>query len=171
MDIIEVRAVAGPVTLDTKTVNRSAGASIGVACGYAIRYGEASHAMRGSLEIIEPGAATRSLNSDRDVTALFEHERVMLLGRRSSGTLRLQEDNDGLYYEIDLPDTTVGRDLAALLQRGDITGSSFGFLEPKQRWAENEHGYPVRHVTELTLDHISPVATPAYPTTSADVRI
>lgn len=71
---------------------------------------------------------------------------------------------------MDLPDTTVGRDLATLLKRGDITGSSFGFTEGKSSWSENEHAYPVRSITDLKLHHISPVTSPAYPTSSAEVR-
>ncbi len=169
MDTIEVRSVTGLVGLNPATTKAST--SVGVACGYAIRYGEPSHAMKGSLEIIEPGAATRSLESGRDVTAIFEHETRMLLGRTAAGTLRLREDTHGVYYEIDLPDTTTGRDLATLLERGDITGSSFGFTAPKAKWSENVHGYPIRRITELELHHISPVSTPAYPTATAEVRV
>jgi hypothetical protein len=36
-------------------------------------------------------------------------------------------DDHGLHYEIDLPDTTLGTDVAELLRRGDISGSSLGF--------------------------------------------
>lgn len=170
MEQIEYRSVAGLVSLQNPSSNSTTKATVGTACGYAIRYGEPSHAMKGHLEYIEAGAATRSVESGDDISAIFEHETRMLLGRTSAGTLRLHEDNQGVYYEVDLPDTTVGRDLATLLKRGDITGSSFGFTEGVSNWSQNEHNYPVRSITDLKLHHISPVTTPAYPTATAEVR-
>ena len=40
---------------------------------------------------------------------LYNHEPNHLLGSSSTGTLRMDEDNLGLRYENDLPDTTLGR--------------------------------------------------------------
>jgi hypothetical protein len=61
------------------------------------------------------------------VTTLSKHESANLLGRFSTGTLQVSADDHGLHYEIDLPDTTLGTDVAELLRRGDISGSSLGF--------------------------------------------
>src|SRR5688572_16918348 len=62
-----------------------------------------------------------------DARALFNHDPNMLLGRAGAGTLRLSTDARGLRYEIDIPDTTVGRDVATSIARGDLAGSSFAF--------------------------------------------
>src|SRR5262249_31979044 len=79
------------------------------------------------VEQIAPGAFDRALKDQDDVRALFNHNADYVLGRTASGTLRMTEDDKGLRYEADLPDTTVARDLAAMVERGDINGSSFAF--------------------------------------------
>ncbi|MCT4573774.1 HK97 family phage prohead protease, partial [Bacillus thuringiensis] len=63
-------------------------------------------------EVIEPGAFARSLSENSDIRALFNHNWDNVLGRTKSGTLRLEEDEKGLKFEIELPNTSVGRDLA-----------------------------------------------------------
>ena len=55
-------------------------------------------------ETITPGAFARALRDKQDVRALFNHDSGNLLGRISSGTLRLVEDQTGLRYEIDMPE-------------------------------------------------------------------
>ncbi|EIQ76315.1 prohead protease, partial [Shigella flexneri 1235-66] len=51
----------------------------------------------------------------------------MLLGRTRSGTLKLEEDETGLRFELTPPDPSTGRDVIELVKRGDISGMSFGF--------------------------------------------
>ena len=77
--------------------------------------------------------------------ALFNHERGALLGRTCSGTLRLSEDGTGLRYEIDLPDTTVGRDVAALLERGDLTGFLVRVPHHRRRVGRDGRRVPAPH--------------------------
>src|SRR6267378_3957393 len=57
-------------------------------------------------EVIQKGAFTRTLASDTDVVCLFNHDDNLLLGRKSSGTLTLEEDEVGLKFLCTLPDTT-----------------------------------------------------------------
>lgn len=142
-----------------------------VASGVAIRYGSVSKDLGGFRERIMPGAATKSLK-ERDVLALHEHDRKMFLGRVSSGTLRVHDTPTELAYEVDLPDTTAGRDVAALLERGDVKGSSFGFkaVPAATRWT-NEDGHALRTVGEMMLDHVSTTCYPAYNETSAEVAL
>jgi hypothetical protein len=66
-----------------------------------------------------------------------------------NGSLRLTDDRSELAYEIDLPDTTAGRDAAHLLERGDIKGSSIGFRAmPKAvAWSVDEDGMALRSVS------------------------
>lgn len=142
-----------------------------VASGVAIRYGVRSKPILGRfVEEIRAGAATKTMQ-ERDVLALHEHERSMMLGRTSSGTLRLTDSATELRYEIDLPDTGAGRDVAALMERGDLKGSSFGFrANPKMTTWSVDKGMAVRSVGEMSLlHHIATTVDPAYNETSAEV--
>ncbi|MFF4430505.1 HK97 family phage prohead protease [Streptomyces sp. NPDC001513] len=142
--------------------------------GYAYRFNELSHNLGGFRERIVPGAGGPSLKAN-DVYATFNHDTRSLLGRVSSGTLTVGEDERGGWYEIELPDTTTGRDVAALLKRGDLSGSSFTFRvnDGGQRRAnedDTETGLPVREITSMDVVEVGPVVNPAYPTTEAALR-
>ena len=78
-------------------------------------------------ETIRPGAFRAALAGGTDVLALIDHDPSRLLGRTSSGSLRLSEDTRGLAFVIDVPDTQLGRDILALAERRDLGGMSFGF--------------------------------------------
>lgn len=125
-------------------------------------------------EIILPGAFDEADMSD--VRALFNHDPNMLLARTSSGTLSLSVDKNGLKYTFGIPDTTAGRDLKELMQRGDISQSSFGFTIAKQSWEEekDERGETIRVTRKIEkigrLYDVSPVTYPAYPDTSVALR-
>jgi HK97 family phage prohead protease len=143
-----------------------------VATGVAIRYGAISKNMGGFKERIMPGAATKTLQ-ERDVLMLHEHERRMILGRVSAGTLRITNDERELAYEVDLPDTTYGRDLAESLERRDITGSSFGFkaIPADTRWTAESDGLALRSVGAMMLDHLSTTSYPAYDAHTAEYAL
>ena len=139
--------------------------------GYAAVFNAESEDI-GFREYIAPGAFKRSLDTNRDVLALVEHDRSMIIGRRSAGTLRLEEDSTGLRYEVDVPDTQVGRDLLTNIRSGNIKGSSFGFRAIKDRWEFNHEDYSKdkRTLLELELYDVGPVAEPAYADTSVAAR-
>jgi phage prohead protease, HK97 family len=86
--------------------------------GYAATFGTEARIADFS-EIIMPGAFASSLTG-RDVLALVDHDPSKLLARTRSRSLRLAEDSKGLSFEIDLPDTSLGRDVLALAERGDL---------------------------------------------------
>jgi HK97 family phage prohead protease len=98
------------------------------------------------------------------VLALYSHELERLLGRESAGTLRLKQDDKGLAVEIDLPDTSDGRDVGVLIQRGDLKGMSFGFSVTKQEWDETVTP-PKRTIMAVELYEVTITADPAYPDT------
>lgn len=120
-------------------------------------------------ERIAPGAFQRALAERDDARGLFNHDPSHLLGRVSAGTMRLTADEKGLRYEIDLPDTQVGRDVAVSIERGDLTGSSFAFVPRKQTWIEGEDR-DIRQIDDLELYDTGPVTYPAYEATSTGLR-
>jgi len=122
-------------------------------------------------EIIAPGAFERSIsNSKADIRALFNHDWGKVLGRTKSSTLTLREDEKGLNFELELPNTTYARDLAESMERGDIDQCSFGFFvdEGKERWDYSQEP-ALRTLEEVELYEISIVTLPAYESTEASV--
>ncbi|MGG3708689.1 HK97 family phage prohead protease [Heyndrickxia coagulans] len=117
-------------------------------------------------EVIAPGAFSKSLANSSDVRALFNHNWDKVLGRTKSGTLRLFEDDRGLKFEIDLPNTSVARDLTESMARGDINQCSFGFFATGENW-DYTSDPALRTVTEVELYEISIVSIPAYEDTEA----
>lgn len=136
--------------------------------GYAAVFGDTADIGGYFREIIARGAFTNSLRS-ADVRAYFNHDRGRILGRSAAGTLRLREDQKGLAVEIDLPDTADGRDVKTLIERGDISGMSFGFSVLKQEWDETVDP-PTRTLLEIDLREVSVVSEPAYDGTSIALR-
>ncbi|AMR87639.1 MULTISPECIES: HK97 family phage prohead protease [Bacillus] len=119
-------------------------------------------------EVIEPGAFARSLSENSDIRALFNHNWDNVLGRTKSGTLRLEEDEKGLKFEIELPNTSVGRDLAESMSRGDINQCSFGFWITEENWDYNVEP-ALRTIKEVELYEISVVSIPAYDDTEVSL--
>lgn len=148
------------------------GAEVRVLRGHAAVFNSPSVEMWGVTEYVERGAFTKTIQ-EFDQRALKNHDTNMVLGRRSAGTLRLYEDEKGLAVEIDIPDTSYGRDLIVSAQRGDIKEMSFGFDAIRQRWEHEDNGEErtaKRYLQELRLFEVSPVTFPAYPASSFSVR-
>lgn len=120
-------------------------------------------------ERIARDAFSRALNERQDVRGLFNHDSSQVLGRVANGTVKLMTDDRGLRYEITPPDTQVGRDVVALLERGDVTGSSFAFMPTKTAFEKGQE-YNVRWIQDLTLLDVGPVTYPAYTSASSAVR-
>jgi uncharacterized protein len=120
------------------------------------------------IERIAPGAFRKTLTETPDVRLLINHEGLPL-ARTKNGTLRLKEDEAGLYMDADLPDTQAARDLYTLVERGDVDQMSFAFRVIRQKWNE---GRTERTLTELSLadGDVSVVTYPAYPTTTVEAR-
>lgn len=143
-----------------------------VLTGYAVKWEMKSVPMgyfQRFKEQFKRGAFTESLTND-DQKALWSHDTSKVLGRTKNGTLRLFEDDLGLRFELDLPDTTLGDDAYKSIKRGDVDGVSFGFSMLKQEWDEADPDNVVRTVTKAKLLEISPVAFPAYPDSQVAAR-
>jgi HK97 family phage prohead protease len=135
--------------------------------GYAARFGVEAR-IGNFIETILPGAFKASLADGRDIIGLVDHDRSKVLARTRSGTLKLQEDSQGLAFDLSLPQTQTASDLLALAERGDLGGMSFAFTVPKdgERWTGNR-----RELRSVNLVEISIVsAWPAYPETSVIAR-
>jgi uncharacterized protein len=122
------------------------------------------------IERITPGAFRKSLKGRNTIKMYMNHDSSMLLASTRSRTLRLEEDSRGLLVNADLPDTTVGRDLSVLMQRGDVDSMSFGFSVPSggDKWSDDGM---TRELRQVRLHEVSVVTGfPAYKATSATVR-
>lgn len=126
----------------------------------------------GFYEQIAPGAFARALKSGADVRSVINHDPNLLLGRTSSGTLRLKEDTRGLHQETDLPDTSYARDLSELIRRGDVSGQSFQFTVADEAWSSMPGGHAQLRTIKAVdnLIDVGPVTYPAYADTTASVR-
>lgn len=133
--------------------------------GYAATF--ASTADLGAFrERIAPGAFRNALATD--ILALLDHDAGKVLGRTRTGTLELREDDKGLAFALDVPDTAAGRDVLALAARGDLGGMSFGFLIPA---GGEEWDGDTRTLRSIDLREISVVsAWPAYEGTEIALR-
>lgn len=141
-----------------------------LASGVAMRYGAKSKPIRGQFrEVFNPGAFAKTIQ-EQDVHAHNEHQGPYL-GRTGAGTLRLFDSRSELAYELDLPDTTAGRDAAALLERGDIKGSSIGFRAiPKEvKWTVDGDGMALRSISAAKLRRVDLTIEPYYPDSTAEM--
>lgn len=130
----------------------------------------------GFQERMQNGAFSRAVEKPQDVVCLFNHDANIVLGRTTSGTLRLLQDDKGLFYTCDLPNTQSGRDIHESIKRGDINGCSFAFTIPEggQDWSEgraSDGSYFIqRTISDVDLLDVSPVTYPCYTGTSVDAR-
>jgi HK97 family phage prohead protease len=138
--------------------------------GYAARFNELSEDLGGFRELIAPGAFTDTLTGSPDIRALIDHDSAKVIGRTTSGTLNLTQDDQGLAFTCELPATSYGRDLAISMERGDITGCSFGFYCNDDKWNADDSGNVVRTLLGIDLFEVTVCAFPAYPSSSAQVR-
>lgn len=136
--------------------------------GYASVFNSMSEDLGGFREIIKPGAFTNAMNDD--VRALYNHDSNYLLARTASGTLELKEDDKGLYYRFEMPNTSYGNDMLELFRRGDLSQSSFGFTVERDSW-KLENGQQVRYIESVSsLFDVSPVVYPAYVSATSGLR-
>ena len=133
--------------------------------GYAALFGTEAKIGR-ITETIRQGAFKTSLSNGHDILALADHDPQKVLARTKSGTLRLAEDSNGLAFDLDLPNTSIGRDILELAERGDVGGMSFGFRAIDEAIDGNK-----RELRAVELYEISVVqAFPAYDGTSINAR-
>ncbi len=133
--------------------------------GYAAVFNSLSENLGGFREMILPGAFTDTLQSGKDVIALYDHDTSKPLARTSNGTLTLTEDDTGLLAEMKLPNTSYVADLKENVRSGLIKGMSFGFFINKASWKEK-----VQQLSSVELLEVSITALPAYTSSSVELR-
>jgi hypothetical protein len=161
---VERRYLAQPVEL------RAMDGGPGILAGYAAKFMRYSQNLGGFVEQVSTRAFAKSLADRVSVLARYNHDDNYLLGTTDAGTLRMSADDIGLPYEVDLPDTSAGRDVAVLANRGDLRYSSFAFHTLEDEWGVTEQGFPLRTLVNVQLVDVAPVNSPAYLDTSSGMR-
>lgn len=143
--------------------------------GYGSVFGKKSRNLGGFVEQVDTTAFRNSQAQGwPDVIARYNHSDDWLLGTTKAGTCILSIDGTGLYYDVEVPDTTRGNDVAVLCKRGDITSSSFAFRVPDggDYWERSSSvgGMPMRYLRDIELVDVAPVNIPAYTDATAQLR-
>jgi len=159
----EIRAIGEPVE-----IRQEDDGPIKVA-GYAAVFGQETNIGGYFTEVIEAGAFTSALERGDDVVFLVNHAGLPL-ARTRSGTLRLSQDERGLYIETELdgsdPDV---RAIVPKMKRGDLDKMSFAFVPTRQAW-DDSGDMPKRIIQDVQLHDVAIVTTPAYDGTEIGLR-
>lgn len=137
--------------------------------GYAAIFNSPSEPLP-FTERIAPGAFRGSLKQRNDIKMLWNHDTGAVLGSTRAKTLELYEDERGLRVRAQLPNTTLGRDTAELIRRGDVNAMSFGFSVAQNGDKWNDAGTE-RTLTKVRLHEVSIVAFPAYTATAGTASV
>lgn len=125
-------------------------------------------------EIIAPGtfrnAIAKAKRLKESIDLLADHDAKKILASTSNNSLKLEEDEVGLYFEATVSPTSYGKDLYVLVRDGIIKGLSFGMKVLREDWSLAADGMPLRTISEIELFEVSALKTPAYPTTLLEAR-
>lgn len=143
-------------------------------CGYAVLFNCQSEDL-GFYEIIEPQAITEETIKQSDVFAKFNHDddKVLARSKFGNGSLSLELDEKGLYYEFEAPNNIWGDTLLEHIKRGEIDASSFAFTVSQggDKWEKDGNGTLYRTISKIDqLYDVSPVFQPAYSNTTCTAR-
>lgn len=134
--------------------------------GYAAVFNRSSKNLGGFTEVVDPIAFNQSRGDGwPGVMARYNH--TELIGTTAAGTLQLRTDQYGLLYEVEPPKSRAY--VTELVQRGDVTKSSFAFRTISDDWSY-EDGLPRRTLLGVHLVDVAPVDDPAYSDTSVGLR-
>lgn len=139
--------------------------------GYVVKFNMRSQLIWGEFyERVAKGAFAKSLE-ENTIKALWNHRSDFVLGSTKNATLRLEEDEIGLRFELDLPNNSWGNDAYESINRGDVDGVSFGFVVRSDSWQylQTEDVYE-RTLLDIDLFEISPTPFPAYPDSEVGKR-
>jgi len=127
-----------------------------------IPYNSRSEDLGGFIEVIDRTAFRKTIADGADVFAFWAHNDAEVLGSTRAGTMTLEDREDGLAFSIEVRDTAIGDDHYEAIRRGDVLGTSFGFISERDEVVYNEKP-AIRTLKEVRLLEISPgVPFPAY---------
>lgn len=119
-------------------------------------------------ERISPGAFAEAIGRD-DVVFLINHDGLPM-ARTRSGTLKISEDEKGLFMETELdPSDPEVQRIVPKMKRGDLDKMSFAFFPEVQEWDESGD-IPLRTIKKAGLFDVSIVTFPAYNDTEIGLR-
>jgi HK97 family phage prohead protease len=122
------------------------------------------------IEYISPNALSGVDLSG--VLLLYAHDFNNILARVDANTLSLKVDQKGLYFEAELPDTTLAHDVYNNIIAGNVKGVSIGFnIAPGgDSWSYRD-GETIHTITQIErLNELSLTPIPAYTQTSVQVQ-
>ena len=125
-------------------------------------------------EVIAPEAATMEFLNTQDIKINMLHMRELTFGRAKrgvSGNARLSVDNEGVNFEVDVPNCDLGIRARELTKAGVYDGCSFEFWPDKYDVEEREGKVPlVRHTHFRAITALTLGMDPAYLQTSLHAR-
>lgn len=137
--------------------------------GYFAVFEQETELWDGCYEKIARGAFDNSLKNN-DIRCLFNHDSGFVLGRTASGTLELRTDVMGLWGRVKInPSDTSAMDVYARVERGDISGCSFGFNPVSEEYEDRGDNY-LWTVLEADTHEVSICTFPAYEQTEIQAR-
>lgn len=174
---IELRRLSTRPELRMESEVREDGTTLRYVSGYAVVFEQYSKPFRN--DIVEIISRTAFDNTDMsDVVMLVDHSRlvgdVLARSKNGEGSLEISIDDIGVKFRFAVPDTSVGRDVVALIERGDITECSFAFLARKDSWRHDMmvegKRYKVRRIEDVArLSDLSIVVKGQYSQTSVGI--
>lgn len=138
--------------------------------GVAIVYNKPSQDM-GFYEYIKPEALEGVDLSQ--LLLLYSHDYQNVLASASSDTLSIDNREDGLYFSAQLPNTSLGNDVAELVATKRVSGMSFGFkiAEGGDTWTQQDDKviHTVNKIESMSEISITPI--PAYQETQVSTQV
>ena len=123
----------------------------------------------GMTESVAPGTFLSSLSGD--VRALTNHDSTLVLGRTTAGTLKLREDDVGLWGDVIInPKDSDAVNTYERVKRGDVSQCSFGFRIIKEDTEVKDDGSVHWTIRDVDLYEVSVCTFPAYEATNVQAR-
>ena len=131
----------------------------------------------GFIEILHRGCISQELIDSSNIVFLYNHDYNQVIARanKGKGTLNIDLRDDGVYFDLEVPNTTMGNDLLENIRLGNITQCSFGFSYANEEGAYKDEKIDdvwYRNVYKIgKLYDFSAVTYPAYDDTYVNARM
>jgi len=143
----------------------------GYAAVYDSPWSEALIEETGYVEKVARGAFRKALGKAGNVPLLREHERRSMLATTRNKSLRLKDDAKGLYFEADLPKTTLGEDTLEEIRCGNVWGMSYGFASDPVKDSTYTYSPNTRTITNVQrLLDVTLTWEPSYEAATVELR-